>query len=47
MANTLYGTLDALRERLDAELATWNQGPARLASLTSYPYRIEALAMTG
>jgi transposase len=44
VANTLYGTLDVLRERLDAELATWNQGPARLCSLTSYPYLIDALA---
>ncbi len=45
VSNTLYGTLDALRARLDAELATWNQGPERLGSLTSYPYLIEALAM--
>ena len=45
VANTLYGNLDALRERLDAELATWNQGPERMCSLTSYPYLIEALAM--
>ena len=45
VSNTLYGTLDALRERLDAELATWNQGAERMCSLTSYPYLIEALAM--
>ncbi len=44
VANTLYGTLDVLRERLDAELATWNHGPARLCSLTGYPYLIDALA---
>ncbi len=45
VSNTLYGSLDALRERLDTELATWNQGPERMCSLTSYPYLIEALAM--
>jgi transposase len=44
LSNTLYGTLDALRERLDAELAAWNHGPERMCSLTSYPYLINALA---
>jgi transposase len=43
VANTLFGTLDALRERLDAELAAWNHGPERLCSLTCYPYLLEAL----
>ena len=45
LSNTLYGSLDALRERLDSELAAWNQGPERLCSLTSYPYLIDALAL--
>ena len=44
LSNTRYGTLDALRKRLDAELAAWNHGPERLCSLTSYPYLIDALA---
>jgi transposase len=44
VSNTLYGTLDALRERLDIELAAWNHGPERMCSLTSYPYLIDALA---
>ena len=43
LASQVYGTLDALRERLDAELASWNHGPARMCSLTSYPYLINAL----
>lgn len=47
MSNTLYGTLEALRERLDAQLATWNHEPERMASLTSYLYLINALAMMG
>ena len=38
VSNTLYGTLDALGERLDGELSSWNHGPERLCSLTSYPY---------
>ena len=45
LSNTLYGTLEALRARLDAELATWNHGAERMASLTGYPYLIDALAM--
>ena len=45
VANTLFGSLDALRARLDEELAAWNQGAERLCSLTSYPYLINALAM--
>lgn len=45
VSNTLYGTLDALRARVDAELANWNHGPERMCSLTSYPYLIDALAM--
>ena len=44
LSNQVFGTLDALRERLDAELATWNQGAEPMASLTSYPYLIDALA---
>lgn len=47
VSNQVYATLDALRTRLDAELASWNHGPERLCSLTSYPYLINALAMTG
>ena len=45
LSNRVFGTLDTLRTCLDAQLATWNQGPERLASLTGYPYLIEALAM--
>jgi hypothetical protein len=44
VANTLFGTLEALRARLDTELAAWNQGAERLCSLTSYPYLIDALS---
>lgn len=47
VANQVYGSLDALRARLDAELATWNRGAERLCSLTSYPYLIDALASLG
>lgn len=47
VSNTLYGTLDALRARVDAELASWNHGAERMCSLTSYPYIIDALAMMG
>ncbi len=45
LSNQVFGTLEALRKHLDAELATWNHGPERMASLTSYPYFIKALAM--
>ena len=45
VASQVYGSLDALRTCLDAELASWNHGPARMCSLTSYPYLINALAM--
>ena len=45
VSNRLFGSLDALRACLDKELATWNQGPERLCSLTSYAYLIDALAM--
>jgi hypothetical protein len=44
VSNQLFGSLEALRAKLDAELAAWNQGPERLCSLTSYPYLIDALA---
>ena len=44
VSNQLFGSLDALRACLDMELATWNQGPTRLCSLTSYAYLIAALA---
>lgn len=47
LSNTLYGSLAALRARLDVELSAWNQGPERLCSLTSYPYLIDALASLG
>lgn len=47
VASQVYGSLDALRARLDAELAAWNHGPERLCSLTSYPYLIDALASLG
>ena len=43
ISNQLYGTLDALRARVDAELAAWNHGPERLCSLTAYDYLIDAL----
>ena len=43
VANTLFGTLDTLRARVDAELAAWHHDPVRLCSLTSYPYLIDAL----
>lgn len=45
VANTLFGSLDALRKLLDAQLHTWRDAPARLASLTSYPYLCCALEM--
>jgi hypothetical protein len=45
VANTLFASLDALRAHLDAELAAWTQAPARLASLTGYPYLLCALEM--
>ena len=45
LSNQLFGTLEALRARLDRELAAWNQNPLRLCSLTSYPYLIDALAL--
>ena len=44
LANTLFGTLEVLRARLDRLLAAWHQDPVRLCSLTSYPFLIDALA---
>ena len=47
VSNTLFGTLAALRTRLDAELQAWTHQPARMCSLTSYPYIMEALNTLG
>jgi transposase len=43
VSNTLFGTLEALRACLEAELLAWSQGPERLCSLTCYPYLLDAL----
>lgn len=43
VSNTLFGTLGALRARLDAELQAWTSHPEQMRSLTSYPYIVEAL----
>ena len=45
IANTLFQSLDALRKVLDDQLHAWRDAPARLASLTSYPYLCCALEM--
>lgn len=45
LANARFGSLEDLRKSLDAQLHAWREAPARLASLTSYPYLCCALEM--